>query len=161
MNSKKNQLLIINTTACLMIKMHTSVYIYFSDSWIITSLITPHNPLLTLVKSLPLGSCITPLICLSLSAWLCVFFSLFSASVPLSTPRSKPPLPTHSVSHTYCLPARSLLLSDKQRALDCSYESDVCPSWSHPSLCRPHVRRTFFKELKRFSVKRKRWQKCI
>lgn len=73
-----------------------------------------------------------------LPACLCRFLPV-ALPLSLSLPPSKPPLPTHSVSHTYCLPARSLLLSDKLWGMDCSSESTVGPSWSHPRLCPMHI----------------------
>lgn len=92
----------------------------FSNLWIITFL---ENPVRSLIAA-------------DLHLFL-PFWNLFHpVALPLSSLRPPPSsLPSHTLclTHTYCLPARSLLLGDRQRATDCSYENDICLSWSHDS----------------------------
>lgn len=130
----QNHILNIKTGNVNELKIASTVHIcYYSNCLIRTSSITLHSwsirlHLLSVFLSLP--ACLPASVSLS---------PCCSASVPLSTPVLQTSPPTRSVSHTYCLPARSLLLSDKRWAMDCSYESDVCPSWSHTRLCRTHT----------------------
>lgn len=74
---------------------------------------------------------------ISLSACLCVFFSLLLCFCPSLYPHP-PNFPSHSLCLTHLLSARQVSVA-KRQAMNCSYESDVCPSWSHTCLCRMHI----------------------
>lgn len=96
---------------------HFKVYSWLIPLQILSAVASNTTPLFTSSHRSSSTSLITVL-----------FHPSLSRSLSLPPP---PPSHTHSISHTYRLPARSLLLSDRQQwAMDCSYESDVCPSSS-------------------------------
>lgn len=96
---------------------HFKVYSWLIPLQILSAVASNTTPLFTSSHRSSSTSLITAL-----------FHPSLSRSLSLPPP---PPSHTHSISHTYRLPARSLLLSDRQQwAMDCSYESDVCPSSS-------------------------------